>query len=648
VSSRSRSGSRSRLCSRPRPRARAAWLGLSAALAAGCVELDAGAPELDEAAATATAGTAGRFIPIGADYDTSTLSLFAQQAVDRNRDGQVQIRLLLPPYAVSSTQISSRDRAQNLTDAQVRANQILAACQALVAPPVTCAVTIPDVQIRTDALDPAKAAQFGPGVDGVYALGGDQVIAMEIIAGTPVESALAALHADGVPLGGNSAGCAVQGRYMIAGLTGSSYAWDGLEYGSVDLAYDGDAGVRRGLSFGIDRAIVEQHALQRGRLIRSLQAVQRSPGARIGLGPDWRTGVVVADRTQVSGTSGLASVFVIDEETYGAAQTAAYRGDRSTLSLHNVGLHLLAAGPYGYDLTAQRPTLDGAVLATAPTLDPRRFDFLAVAPGGGPLFLGGDLLDEAGIVPAAPGAVIDAFAAEVRAAGGSVALVGVGSDRATATELKALTKALTVRGLAVTTLTVTASTDTTAAAARLASAKAIYVTAEDQAAVAGLVGKLAALNLDQLRAAGKVLLLDNAAAAAAGDWMHAAASPADDLAAKEDAATPPYLASYAAPVPGLGLMHGAAFEARAFYDYRFGHLVQHAYRHPGAVAFGIERETALRIDATGARVVGPAAVLSIDPRAATHLEVGTNGAIAAFWLVLDTFAGGEPVRAQRL
>jgi cyanophycinase len=621
------------------------------ALAAGCAA--PAAPDRDPLESApqplrgAEARGAGTFVPIGADYQAPTLTLFVQQAVGRDRDGQVQIRALLPPYSLDSTTISAHDRAVNLSDAQVRVDQLQATCEALVTPPVTCEVTVPDIQIRADAQDPAKVAQFGAGVDGVYALGGDQVIAMEIIAGTPLEGALEALHGGGVPLGGNSAGCAVQGRYMIAGLTGDNYAWDGLEHGAVDLAYDGLAGVRRGLRFGIDRAIVEQHALQRGRLLRSLQAVQRSPGAKLGLGPDWRTGAVVADGTRVAGIAGLSSAFVIDEETFGAAASAAYRGDRSSLSLRNVGLHLLAAGPYGYDLAAQRPTLGGATQSAVPSLARRGFDFLAGAPGAGPLYVGGDLLDTDAIVPADLGAVFEQFAAEARAAGGAVALVAVGDDAATAAELKTLRRALAARGLAVTPLTITAATDASAAAAQLAAAGAVYVTAEDQPAVASLVGKLAALGFDQLRASGKVLLFDNAAAAAIGDWMLADPTAPDELADKEAAATPPYLASHPAPVPALGLVHGAAFEARAFYDYRAGRLIQHGYRHPGAVAFGIERETALRLDASGAKVVGPAAVLAIDPRLATRLEAGTNGAIAAFWLVLDTFTTGEPVRPAR-
>ncbi|HWO17906.1 MAG TPA: hypothetical protein VNO30_03995 [Kofleriaceae bacterium] len=618
------------------------------ALAAGCADLAApdpltSAPEPQPLLGAELSG-ARLFVPIGADYQAPTLALFVQQAVDRDRDGQVRLRALLPPYSVNSKKITSHDRAVNLSDAQVRADQLRATCEALVAPPVTCEVTIPDVQIRPDALDPAKVAQFGADVDGVYALGGDQVIAMEIIAGTPLEDALFALHADGVPFGGNSAGCAVQGRYMIAGLTGANYAWDGLEYGAVDLAYDGLTGVRRGLRFGIDRAIVEQHALQRGRLIRSLQAVQRSPGPKIGLGPDWRTGALVADGTRVEGVAGLSSAFVIDEETFGAAARSAYRGDRSSLSLRNVGLHLLPAGPYGYDLVAQRPMLGGTAQPAVPSLALRGFDFLTGAPGAGPLYVGGDLLDTDAIVPAGLGAAFEQFAAEARAAGGAVALVAVGDDAATADELTKLAKAFAGRKLAVTTLTITAGTDAAAAAARLAAASAIYVTAEDQPAVASLVGKLAALGFGQLRAAGKILLFDNAAAAAVGDWMIAEATAADDLEAKEAAATPPFMHSYPAPVPALGLVPGATFEARAFYDYRAGRLIQHGYRHPGAVAFGIERETALRLDAAGAKVVGPAAVLAIDPRYATRLEPGTNDAIAAFWLVLDTFTTGEQVR----
>jgi cyanophycinase len=611
------------------------------ALPLGCD--DSMAPSIVEPL-QASARPVSSFVPIGADYQPATLTLFLQQALAHDRDGEVQIRVLLPPFSTDSTAISPEDRALNLEDAQVRADNLQVACDALVAPPTTCAVSIPDIQIRSDAQAADKVAQFALGVDGVYALGGDQVIAMEIIAGTPLETALEVLHRDGVPLGGNSAGCAIQGRYMIAGLTGDNFAWDGLERGAVDLAYGAVNSVRRGLRFGIDRAIIEQHALQRGRLIRSLQAVQQSPAAKIGLGPDWRTGVLIRNYTEVLGTAGLSSAFVIDQETFGAAAGAAYRGDRQSLSLRNVALHLLAAGDHGYDLAAQRPTLRGQLQRRIPQVRRRTFELLRAAPHAGPLFIAGDLLDADAIVPVALGAVFDELVTAAQAAGGKVVLLAVGDDAATAAELVVLQAAMAARSLSVTVVTLTSATDPAAVAPQLAAAGTIYVTAEDQPAVAALIDKLAALRLERLHAAGKVLLFDNAAAAAVGDWMVAEATPEDRLRAKEDAATPPYLASYDAIKRGLGLVRGATFEARTFYDYRFGRLIQQGYRHRGTVAFGLEREAALRIDATGATVRGPAAVIVIDPRLATRLEEGTNGAIAAFWLLLDTFTTGEKVQ----
>ena len=53
----------------------------------------------------------------------------------------------------------------------------------------------------------------------MYVLGGDQTVAMQVVAGTPVEAAMAAAYARGAVFGGNSAGDAVQSRNMINGYT---------------------------------------------------------------------------------------------------------------------------------------------------------------------------------------------------------------------------------------------------------------------------------------------------------------------------------------------------------------------------------------------------------------------------------------------
>ena len=119
------------------------------------------------------------------------------------------------------------------------------------------------MQVQSDAYNPTLVAQLDLAtVDGVYIPGGDQTFAMIVIADSPAETALEALSTNGVPIGGNSAGAAVQSYYMIAGYTGDNSAWDGLKEGAVDLWY-GDSMIpyERGLRFGLTSAVLEQHVL---------------------------------------------------------------------------------------------------------------------------------------------------------------------------------------------------------------------------------------------------------------------------------------------------------------------------------------------------------------------------------------------------
>lgn len=597
---------------------------------------------------TQGSSTIGRFVPIGADYTPETLELFADQAIDHNTDAVVELRVFLPPFSSSSTFLSEADRRINLEDAQVRADQLQDACTRRVPAAVSCNTTIPDIQIRRDARNADKVAEYGSEVDGIYSLGGDQVIAMEIVANTPLEDAMEALHLAGVPLGGGSAGAAIQSRYMIAGLVGDAFAWNGLEQGSVDLAYGSISGDNRGLRFGIDRAIVEQHALQRGRLIRSLQAVQQSPGPKIGLGPDWQTGVVVTEKEQVGQTAGLSSAFILDQETYGSAEGARYSGSRRSLSIRNVGLHLLPEGEYGYDLLQQRPLVNGSPV-DPPDLTDRNFSFLSRPEGSAPLLIAGDLLDPDGLVPISVNSafgrdsVLERFVDLATEAGGNTVVLAVGNDSTTRQDAADLASRLDREDLIVTQLSLTRLSNIIRLNRQLNSADAILVTAADQQTVAQLVDRLQRLNLGDRNQSGTVLLFDDAAAAAVGSWMTSEPTPNDELEAKEDQASPPYLTDYSAVRRGLGLVPEASFEPRAFYDYRYGRLVQQIYRQPEQVAFGIERETALELTPTGSVVRGPAAVIVIDGRLAPTLEEGENKGIAANWLILDTFTTDEAV-----
>ena len=60
------------------------------------------------------------------------------------------------------------------------------------------------------------------------------------------------------------------------------------------------------------------------------------------------------------------------------------------------------------------------------------------------------------------------------------------------------------------------------------------------------------------------------------------------------------------------------------------------------ITFGIAGDTGLVLSGDGAAVAGRLSVAALDGRSATF-GVGTNGAMAAFNVLLDTFAPGDLV-----
>lgn len=580
-----------------------------------------------------------RLIPIGASYQGATLQQFVNQAIAKNSDQVVRMAVVVAPFSTNALSITLEERALNLSDAQRRVNQIQATCAAAVTTPITCTTTLPDIQIRSDASDQTKVAGFGPTIDGVYILGGDQVIAMQIIANTPLETALELLYQAGAPLAGNSAGSAVQSRQMIAGYIGDNSAWNGLEFGAVDLAFGATDVVSRGLRFGLDSAVIEQHAFERGRLARLLQATQRRNGAKLGVGTDFGTGTIIENERIITGTTGLYGGVVVDQETFGAAAGARYLGPRQTLTISNVVLHLLAPGPYSYDLQTRLPVVSGTVVAT-PTIAGRGYDFLQAPRGAGPLFIGGDLTS------APTGTVVARFAELARATGKPTLILAAGFVTPTNALSATTFWASQLASLGITntdTAVLPGGTDVGILATQLQNAGAIFVTGDDQPTIAEQLPQITALNLAGRWRAGKVLLLDNAAAALAGATISDVPTP-QTLEDTEIAASDAFVPELLPIKPGLGLLPGAAFEPRALYDYRYGRLFNHVYRNKGVVAFGIERETAIEISSRGVQVLGTSAVISIDGRYAPALQTGTNGALAGTWLLADTFAPGTLIR----
>lgn len=587
----------------------------------------------------AAASSGATLVPIGAGYEADTLAFFAEQAVLRDLDGTVALRVLPITYASDPFNISPTERAQNLALANSRAAELEAACSTVAVPPTVCEALVVDIQVRSDAEDPVLAGQITPDLDGVFILGGDQTIAMQVTANTLLEDALEAAYLAGVPLGGTSAGTAVQSRYMIAGYIGDNSAWDALKFGAIELWYGDLATAQRGLQFGLDDAVLEQHVLERGRLARLLQAAEQLPGQHVGIGVDWGTGSRLTDGSGLEETTGAYAAVVVDEETYLSAAGAVYTGSLQILSIHDVGLHVLPPGPYTYDLSARIPSMEGSA-QTAPSLDGRDSGIGYPAPGAGPLYLAGDLA----VDPLGPVTQEFAAAAASSAQPTVVFALGYASDSAALQAASTWANRLGNLGVGnVQTAALTSNADLGAIAAQLASAGAMFLVGNNQQVLAGQIPDMLAAGIDQVLLqrwqAGAPLLFDNAAAAAAGEWMSAEPTPVD----YEVEASESFIAGHVSIAPGLAIVPGAVIEPRFLYDYLYGRLVSHGRAHPEAVGVGIERGTAVRITPAEIRVLGEMAVMLVDPRLATFWGVGDNGVIAAAWILLDTYASGETI-----
>ncbi|HXW47437.1 MAG TPA: cyanophycinase [Streptosporangiaceae bacterium] len=190
---------------------------------------------------------------------------------------------------------------------------------------------------RGDA-DGDEAARVLASATGVFLSGGDQS-KLRTLVGSRVNDMLEERLADGLVVGGTSAGATAMGRTMILGGNGSDVA---------------AATVRTGPGLGLlPRALIDMHFGERGRLPRLLSAVALDPD-HLGLGLDENTGILV----QGTGFEvlGSAVVTVVDAEDSTVVHAA---GDCDPITLFGVRLHLLPAG-CRFDFETRTPSIGPA------------------------------------------------------------------------------------------------------------------------------------------------------------------------------------------------------------------------------------------------------------------------------------------------
>ena len=188
-------------------------------------------------------------------------------------------------------------------------------------------VVVLDYQKRSDAERDDLLEQLD-GCTGVFFTGGNQLRISTILGGTKVAKAVRRLNAQGVAVGGTSAGAAILSEHMIAfGKTGGT-----PRAGMVTLAP----------GFGMtNRVVIDQHFRQRDRLGRLLTALAYNPFA-VGLGLDENTAAFIdpEDLLEVAGT-GAITIVDPSEVSYTSMDSAERHSPVCVLGLR---LHVLVEG----------------------------------------------------------------------------------------------------------------------------------------------------------------------------------------------------------------------------------------------------------------------------------------------------------------
>ncbi len=581
-------------------------------------------------AAPSSADTTHILNPIGGGYSTATESAFVHAVIDHATGSSVRILVIPSAYAHTSLGYAQAhvDELQALCVDQLGTNSSFTG---------GCDTELVPLWKRADALDPQNVAMISnPETDGFFVLGGDQDAAMEILADTPAEQAMADAFDRGAVVSGTSAGDAVESRTMLADYANGGGPGTALQQNKVDIWWGDDGDLQRGLSFGSQNTILDQHFFQRGRFSRLLNTIAQSVdhfggNGKLGVGVDYSTSVDLSNDSTLSDVVGNTSVAIVDF----SRATYDWVDPNNTLSARNVLTQIVPPGDYSYDVT-NRQVYNGSSPLSAST--PGALPDLSFQ-GSATLMLGGDVLNGT--------SVLGEFVNRARDSSSHVIVVvasGFSSSGDASSTGNAYSQALKKLGW-------NRSNDTVQVINFEAHTEWSRVTpgvVDDAAGVIFVGGDQSQMNRPLSDATftslvaeamnhSPIVLTDGAMTPVMGDEYITNADPTATNV--ESVGIDNFHAGYDQFATGLGYVN-AVFEPRLMTDQRWGRLYSLVRENQDETAYGIGSLTAIQFSGSQASVIGDRSVVALDGRAATFAD-GTNGAYAALNVYMDLYAPGE-------
>jgi cyanophycinase len=198
-------------------------------------------------------------------------------------------------------------------------------------------VEVVDTRDRRDSDDPDLIDIIQEST-GIFFTGGDQAQIIECIKDTPLDQAIRKRHAQGIVVGGTSAGAAMMPDMMI--VEGDSETNPRLNV--VEM------GPGMGFLAGV---VIDQHFAQRGRLGRLLSALLIEPSV-LGFGIDENTAIAVHGNELTVFGEGAVTVVDESDSPYNNLNKALEDED---LAVYGVKLHILPQGHH-FNLKTRQPS----------------------------------------------------------------------------------------------------------------------------------------------------------------------------------------------------------------------------------------------------------------------------------------------------
>lgn len=591
------------------------------------------------------------FVPIGGGYTQASLRCFARVVVDAAHQKDVDVLVVPAAYGENPA-----EREANLELAQNRTSLIQSACRAVIHAPVRrCSAKLVPLLDRADALNSANGALFSNDtVAGVFFLGGDQDLAMRVLAGSPVEAAMQAASERGVVFGGSSAGDSAEARNMVAGFSPGFDRSGELEKRAVTVWWADNGNGRRGLDFGLSGILLDQHFYQRGRFGRLINMVAHSADhyrgrSLLGIGLDYGTGAQISPNRSLKDVFGASSVAIIDFKT-DDAQYHWTEGFKNILSARGIVTQILGPDPQlSYSLQTRQPTLDGNPVTFRP---PTKSAACAMTVRNS-----GELLLSGGSYGENHGRRIARFVAALKAHHvHHLAILMVGYVNASQRQQvrRNILENLRASGwkMRIDAWAANGSIDATRLGneGSIASSGVLMI-ASDSTALASAIAnaKLRAL-LDSVIRHSPVVMSDGVMTAALGkDYVTNPEPAPTDIS---DAAIQAFRQGAVSIRQGLGLFTAMDFVPHLYSNGLWGQLYSLSKANHSALVVGMGEKSTLVVQpfasgtsdrCTTITVAGTQPAVSLDARAATF-RPATNGTFSALNVLMNVYAPGDTLR----